>query len=288
MLGVVGFVGMGMIGGSLAMALRKAGVVERVLALDSSKDALLRALELGVIDEACDWQGLEVADVIVICVPVDSFFMVCRNLAALSLKDSVVITDVGSTKGSVVEAVRAGFGFLPQGFVPAHPIAGRERSGVQYAEADLFLRRKVILTTLPESSDRALGVVSRLWLACGALVRYMPLALHDEVLGATSHLPHVLAYLLVDMLSHDLNHEDIFSFAAGGFRDFTRIASSSPEMWRDICVHNAEVLQVLLAKYRARIEDFERLLALGAGDKIEDIFMRAKSARDEHYQKEQE
>lgn len=286
-LGTVAFVGIGLIGGSLAMALKNKQAAERILALDASKAALAEALALGVIDAAADWQDLARADVVVLSTPVDALFAVCERLAALPLKHSVVITDVGSTKGSVLEAVRKAFGDVPPFFVPGHPIAGRERSGVRAAEIDLFAGRKVILTTLPNTDARALGVVSRLWHAAGALTTYMSIADHDEILGATSHLPHVLAYLLVDMLDQDLHHEEIFSYAAGGFRDFTRIASSSPVMWRDVCVHNADVIAALLAQYRARIAQFEALLVAGEGAPIEAIFARAKAARDNHYQKEQ-
>ncbi|MDO5090699.1 MAG: prephenate dehydrogenase/arogenate dehydrogenase family protein [Cardiobacteriaceae bacterium] len=286
-LGTVAFVGMGLIGGSLAMALGQSGLAARIVAVDQSKAALAEALALGVIDEAVEIPALAAADVIVLATPVDALFAVCADLAKVDLKPDVVITDVGSTKGSVLDAMRAAFGDVPPWFVPAHPIAGREKSGVRAAEADLFAGRKVILTTLPETDNRALGIVSRLWHAAGALTTYMSIDEHDEILGATSHLPHVLAYLLVDMLDQDLHHEAIFSYAAGGFRDFTRIASSSPVMWRDVCVHNADVLRDLLAQYRARIERFEALLAAGDGAAIETVFARAKAARDAHYDKEQ-
>lgn len=286
-LGTVAFVGIGLIGGSLAMALRRAGVAEQIVAMDQSKAALAEALALGVIDEAVEMPALAEADVIVLATPVDALFSVCADLAKVKLREDVVVTDVGSTKGSVLDAMRQAFGAVPPWFVPAHPIAGREKSGVRAAEADLFRARKVILTTLPETDNRALGVVSRLWHAAGAVTTYMSIDEHDEILGATSHLPHVLAYLLVDMLDQDLHHEAIFSYAAGGFRDFTRIASSSPVMWRDVCVHNADVLRDLLAQYRARIERFEALLASGDGAAIETVFARAKAARDAHYDKEQ-
>lgn len=287
-LGTVAFIGIGLIGGSLAKALRAASTCERIIAIDAAKPALAEALALGVIDAAVDFSDLAQADIIVLSAPVDALYGVCENLAQVKLKDTVVITDVGSTKGSVLEAMRRGFGCVPPNFVPAHPIAGRERSGVGAAEAGLFTRHKVILTTLPDTDNRALGIVSRLWHAAGAVISYLSIDEHDEILGATSHLPHVLAYLLVDMLNKDLHHEEIFTYAAGGFRDFTRIASSSPVMWRDICVHNPDVLRDLLGKYRQRIEQFEALLAAQDGDGIESIFARAKAARDLHYQKEQQ
>lgn len=282
-LGTVAFIGIGLIGGSLALALRQAQAVDSIIALDNDALALAAAQELGVIDAAVDWQGLQAADVIVLATPVDALFAICKRLAAVDLKASAVITDVGSTKASVLQAVEAAFGAVPPNFVPAHPIAGREKSGVAAASADLFLRRKVILTTLPETDDRALGVVSRLWHSAGAFISQMSVREHDEILGATSHLPHVLAYLLVDMLDQDLQHEAIFSYAAGGFRDFTRIASSSPVMWRDICLHNPQEIAALLAQYRLRLQQFEQLLAARDGEAIERIFSRAKAARDAHY-----
>ncbi|SUO94762.1 prephenate dehydrogenase [Suttonella ornithocola] len=287
-LGKVAFIGIGLIGGSLALALRRANIVDEILAIDASKAALAEALALGVIDRAVDWEDLSEADIIVLSTPVDALYTVCQSLAQISLKETVVITDVGSTKGSVLDAIRQAFGDIPDNFVPAHPIAGREKSGVAAADATLFQRHKVILTTLDNTDNRALGIVSRIWHAAGALISYLSIDAHDEILGATSHLPHVLAYLLVDMLDQDLHHEEIFTYAAGGFRDFTRIASSSPVMWRDICVHNPNVLRRLLTQYRRRIEAFETLLAEGNGDDIETIFSRAKRARDTHYQKEQQ
>lgn len=285
-LGTVGVVGIGLIGASLAQALKAAHAAERIIARDTSAAALDEARALGVIDAAVDWPELAQADVIVLATPVDAFPAVCRQLARLPLKAEVVVTDVGSTKGSVLEAMRAAFGEVPAWFVPAHPIAGREKSGVAAARAGLFAGRRVILTTLPQTDDRALGVVSRMWHAAGAATTYLSIVEHDRVLGATSHLPHVLAYLLVDMLNRDLHHEEIFHYAAGGFRDFTRIASSSPLMWRAVCLDNATVLRELLARYRRRIAAFEALLSAGDGDGVETLFARAKAARDKHYHKE--
>lgn len=282
-LGTVAFIGIGLIGGSLALALRQAQAAERIIALDNDARALAAAQNLGVIDAPAQWADLAAADVIVLATPVDALFAVCEQLAALPLKETVVMTDVGSTKASVLSAVEQAFGTVPPFFVPAHPIAGREKSGVAAADADLFLRRKVILTTLAQTDNRALGVVSRLWHSAGALISQMSVAEHDAILGATSHLPHVLAYLLVDMLDQDLQHEAIFSYAAGGFRDFTRIASSSPVMWRDICLHNPQEIAALLQQYRQRLQQFEQLLAAGDGEAIERIFSRAKAARDAHY-----
>lgn len=283
---IIAFVGIGMIAGSLAKALKKADFVGRVIAYDNSKTALEMAVSEDVIDEAVGFSDIERADIIILATPVQAFYQIINDLARLNLKENVIITDVGSTKGSVIKAFEQAFGNVPDYFIPAHPIAGREKSGVLAAQEDLFKNKRVILTTSHNMNDRALGVISKMWLATGALISYMSVAEHDEILGATSHLPHVLAYLLVDMLDQDLHNDEIFDYAAGGFRDFTRIASSSPVMWRDICMNNVEVIQKLLETYRTRITQFEKLLMNYSGDEIEKIFARAKMARDEHYQKE--
>lgn len=284
-LGTVAIIGIGLIGGSLAKALKRSAVVKRIIALDSSPAAGVKAVELGIADSVGRWEDLAQADVIVLATPVDALYEICTRLAQLPLKKEVVMTDVGSTKSSVLDAMERAFGKVPVNFVPGHPIAGREKSGVTAAEADLFTNHKVILTTLEDTDNRALGVVSRMWHAAGALTTYMSIAEHDEILGATSHLPHVLAYLLVDLLDQDLHHDEIFQYAAGGFRDFTRIASSSPVMWRDVCLHNPEVLRDLLSQYRARIVQFEKLLETHDGAAIETLFARAKAARDAHFEK---
>ncbi len=285
-LGTVAFIGLGLIGGSLALALR--GQAERIVALDASKAALAEGLALGVIDEAWDdFKALAAADIIILATPVQAIFNICERLAAAPLKAEVVISDVGSTKQSVLEAFRRAFGQVPANYVPAHPIAGREKSGVAHARGDIFINHRVILTTLEQTDSRALGIISRLWHGAGALVAYMSVEQHDEILGATSHLPHLLAYLLVDMLDQDLNHEQIFSYAAGGFRDFTRVASSSPVMWRDIALNNSAVLIKLLETYKGRLNQLQELLRRQDGPGLEQIFHRAKQARDNHYDKEQ-
>ena len=286
-LGTVAFIGIGLIGGSLALALRQAGLAERIVARDQSPAALAEALALGVIDEALpDDEALRDADLIILATPVAALFDICARLARLPLKADVVISDVGSTKRSVLAAFRQAYGRVPANYVPAHPIAGREKSGVAHADGRLFVNHRVILTTLPETDHRALGLISRLWHSTGALLSYMDVDSHDEILGATSHLPHLLAYVLVDMLASDLQHEQIFSYAAGGFRDFTRVASSHPTMWRDIALNNSDVLIQLLETYRQRLGDLQQLLRTGRGDELEALFRRAKTARDQHYSQE--
>ncbi len=202
--------------------------------------------------------------------------------AALSgaLAPHAVLTDVGSAKGSVVEAARKAFGVLPAGFVPGHPIAGTEKSGVEASFAELFRRRKVILTPLETSSEQAIGTVATMWSHTGAQVVEMSVQHHDHVLAATSHLPHVLAYALVDSLARLDETSEIFQYAAGGFRDFTRIASSDAQMWHDICLANRAEVLAMLELYQRELGSFTDLLRAGDSSAILEIFSRAKLARD--------
>jgi prephenate dehydrogenase len=198
------------------------------------------------------------------------------------LAQDAVITDVGSTKGSVVADARRAFGAVPARFVPGHPIAGTESSGVEASFAELYRERRVILTPLPETDRQALARVSEMWRQCGATVTEMEVAHHDEVLAATSHLPHMLAFSLVDALARMKENDEIFRYAAGGFRDFTRIASSNPVMWRDICIANREALGAMLADFSNEMADLADAIRRGDGDHLLEIFERAKEARDRY------
>jgi prephenate dehydrogenase len=198
------------------------------------------------------------------------------------LDPSAVVTDGGSAKGSVVAACRAAFGEQVSKFVPGHPIAGTEQSGVGASFAELYRNRRVILTPIDRTSPEALAKVEAMWRACGAEVTRMSVAHHDEVLAATSHLPHMLAFSLVDSLARLEEHDDIFRYAAGGFRDFTRIASSSPVMWRDICVANREALSDMMERYIAEMTELAETIRQGDGDHLLEIFSRAKAARDRY------
>ena len=191
-------------------------------------------------------------------------------------------TPCGSVKGSVVEDAKRVFGRVPGYFVPGHPIAGTERSGVEAAFPELFRHRRVILTPLQETDPRALERVEQAWKLCGAEVTHMSVAHHDEVLAATSHLPHMLAYSLVDSLSRMKENDEIFRYAAGGFRDFTRIASSNPVMWRDICQANNKALGQMLQRFADELKDLAVLLHAGNGDGLLELFERAKAARDRY------
>ena len=272
--------GVGLIGGSFALGLRRAGAVGRIVGIGRRREPLERTLELGVIDEiADDWaSALAGADLVLLAAPVGQMDMIMAAMAP-HLGAGTVVTDAGSTKRDVIEAIHRHFGAqLPQ-IVPAHPIAGAEKSGVDAAFADLYVKRKVVLTPLPESRADAVELVRAAWLACGASVVDMTPQDHDRVFAAVSHLPHLLAFGLVDDLARRDNAQLLFSHAASGFRDFTRIAGSHPEMWRDICVANRVALLTELDAYLGELASLRQMLAAGDGDALETVFDRARRAR---------
>ncbi len=274
-------VGVGLIGGSLARALRRAGKRLEIVGYGRNHLNLQRALELGVIDrfETRLADAVQGADMIVVAVPVGSMARVLGELAPHVGADAV-ITDVGSTKGSVIDDARAALGeILPQ-FVPGHPIAGNERRGVEASTAGLFEDRAVLLTPVSETRPIALARVRAMWQTAGARVIEMDAPRHDRILAATSHLPHVLAYTLVETLAGMDDGEEIFNYAAGGFRDFTRIASSDPLMWRDICVANRDAILAALEAYRRRLDEVSQAIERADGDALIRLFERAKAARD--------
>lgn len=275
-------IGVGLIGGSLARALKSKGAVNEVVGASHSIQHLQRARELGVIDKAEVDLGASVkdADIVVVAVPVGVMESVFENIAP-HLSDNTILTDVGSTKGSVVEAAIKVFGTLPANFVPGHPIAGTEKSGVEASFAELFQNRRVILTPTETSNAEAVDRIREMWQQTGAIVTETSVAHHDEVLAATSHLPHLLAFALVDTLATMDDKQEIFDYAAGGFRDFTRIASSDPVMWHDICVNNESALLRMLDRFEADLDKLREAIANNDGDYILKIFTRAKSARDQ-------
>jgi prephenate dehydrogenase len=220
------------------------------------------------------------ADMIVVAVPVGAMEDVFAEIAPYLSVDAV-LTDVGSTKTSVVEAARVAFGELPAGFVPGHPIAGTEKSGVEASFAELFKQRRVILTPTEASSAGAVSKVRAMWEKTGAIVTETSVTHHDEVLAATSHLPHLLAFALVDTLATMDDKQEIFEYAAGGFRDFTRIASSDPLMWHDICVHNEPALLKMLDRFEADLDRLREAIANNDSDYLLQVFSRAKAARDQ-------
>ncbi len=274
-------VGVGLIGGSVALALKRAGVVGHVVGIGRGRANLERALALGVIDEiaADPASGVAQADTIVVAVPVGQLDSVLRAIRP-ALAEHVVITDGGSTKQDVVAAARPALGERWPRFVPAHPIAGAEHSGVDAARADLFDGRNVVLTPLAETDADATARAEVLWSQCGARVARMTPAEHDRVFAAVSHLPHVLAYTLVSMIAKRAEASQLFGFAAGGFRDFTRIASSSPEMWRDIALANRDALLAEMDAYGEALDRARALVAAGDGPGLERLFAEAREARD--------
>ncbi|MCF6209735.1 MAG: prephenate dehydrogenase/arogenate dehydrogenase family protein [Gammaproteobacteria bacterium] len=274
-------IGVGLIGGSLARALREAGAVGEVVGTGRHVAHLQQAQKLGVIDRyttdlAAAVQG---ADMVLLAVPVGAMEVVLRTIAP-QLPAEAVLTDAGSTKGSVIEAVRRAFGELPANFVPGHPIAGTENSGVEASFADLYRDRRVILTPTEACSADAVTRVREMWQAAGAEVTEMDAEHHDRVLAATSHLPHLLAFALVDTLAKMDDKQEIFAYAAGGFRDFTRIASSDPKMWRDICMHNEPALLAMLDCFEADLKRLREAIAHDDGDYLLEVFSHAKAARD--------
>ena len=275
--------GVGLIGGSLARALKAAGAVGEIVGYGRSVEPLQKALKLGVIDryETDIAKAVEGSDVVLLGVPVGAMESVLSELKP-HLDANTILTDAGSTKGSVVAAAEKVFGTLPPRFIPGHPIAGTEKSGVEASFAELYQNRRVILTPNAQSDSGALETVRWMWQQAGAEVIDMPVAHHDEVLAATSHLPHMLAFTLVDTLARLEDHDDIFRFAAGGFRDFTRIASSNPQMWHDICLNNREALLKMVGRFSDELAILSSAIERGDGDAILQTFERAKSARDSY------
>ncbi|MEN8177278.1 MAG: prephenate dehydrogenase/arogenate dehydrogenase family protein [Pseudomonadota bacterium] len=276
-------IGVGLIGGSMAKALRDEGVVQEIVGCGRGTANLEKAVELGVIDHFTHdvTAAVQDADFVVLAVPLGAMRRTFELMKG-QLADDVVVTDVGSVKGSVIQDAEHVFGEAPEFFVPGHPIAGTERSGVEAAFPELFRNRRVILTPVQNTSPDALQRVEQVWQQCGAETSCMETGHHDEVLAATSHLPHMLAYALVDSLARMKENDEIFRYAAGGFRDFTRIASSNPTMWRDICLANREALGVMLKRFAGELQDLAQTLEEEDSDGLLTIFERAKAARDRY------
>ncbi|WP_440061838.1 prephenate dehydrogenase/arogenate dehydrogenase family protein [Pseudomonas syringae] len=276
-------VGLGLIGGSFAKGVRESGLCREVVGVDLDPRSRKLAVELGVVDrcEADLALACRGADVIQLAVPILAMEKLLALLAPLDL-GGAILTDVGSAKGNVVRAAHQAFGHMPSRFVPGHPIAGSEQSGVEASNAALFRRHKVILTPLPETDPDAVAVVHRLWSALGADVEHMQVERHDDVLAATSHLPHLLAFGLVDSLAKRNENLEIFRYAAGGFRDFTRIAGSDPTMWHDIFMANRESVLRTLDSFRSDLDALRDAVDAGDGAQLLEVFTRARTAR-EHF-----
>jgi prephenate dehydrogenase len=277
-------IGVGLMGGSLARALREKGAVGEVVGAGRNEDNLRAAVRLGVVDryDTDPARAVAGADVVVVAVPLGAIEPVLRAIVP-HLSPGAVVTDVGSAKGSVVADVERIYGYIPPNFVPGHPIAGTEKSGVEASFATLFQRRRVILTPLAETAAAAHHLVRTMWELTGAEVVDMGVRHHDAVLAATSHLPHMLAYTLVDTLARLDDRAEIFRYAAGGFRDFTRIASSDPRMWHDICVANREQLLEMIALFSADLSQLAEAIRADDRAAILATFERAKRARDNLY-----
>ncbi len=272
--------GVGLIGGSFALALRQAGLVERIVGIGRRPEPLAAARELGIIDEvAVDWaDALAGAELVLLAMPVGQMDAVAAAIAP-HLQEGTIVTDAGSTKRDVIEAIYRHLGAQLASVVPAHPIAGAEKSGPTAARADLYRDRKVVVTPLPENNPAAVARVRELWAACGAVLHEMSPQDHDRVFAAVSHLPHLLAFGLVHDLAGRANAEQLFSYAASGFRDFTRVAGSHPEMWRDICIANRQSLLAELDAYLTELAYLRALLAEANGPALERVFDAASRAR---------
>lgn len=272
--------GVGLIGGSFALALKKQNVVQQLVGLERNQVVLDRALELGIIDVAStDISGaLHGADLVLIAAPVAQTESILRAIYP-HLQPHTVVTDAGSTKSDVVAAARRALGNKIHQFVPAHPIAGREKNGPDAAIVDLYLGKKLVITALPENQQETIAVVVNAWQHCGAVPHLLTPDQHDQVFAAVSHLPHVLAYALVDQISKQPQADLRFQYAASGFRDFTRIAGSSPEMWRDISLANRTALQKELAIYQTQLQRIATALEHSDGDQLLSIFSNAQAAR---------
>jgi prephenate dehydrogenase len=272
-------VGTGLIGGSFALALKQAGAVGEVLGVGRNPASLKAALELGLIDRVADWMEAGQADCILLALPVGETAAVLKQLAP-HLKPGAIVTDAGSTKVNVLVAAHEVLGESHVRFVPGHPIAGSEQSGPAAARADLYRGKKVVLTPEADTDAGAVATVRALWQATGAQVEILEAGLHDRVFAAVSHLPHLAAFALVDELARRADGDTFFRFAASGFRDFTRIAGSSPEMWRDIALANREALLAELDAYLSALEAVGDAVADSDAEALLDIFSRARAARE--------
>ncbi len=287
-LGTVAVLGVGLIGGSLLRALRRVASPPRLIAWDPDRQALRRAREQALLDADCHsaQQALEQADLVILSAPPAACEQLLKELAGLPAghwPEATVLSDVCSSKLSIVQLARQLLRDRLPVFVPAHPVAGTEHSGIEAARADLFDRCQVILTPLAQTCAAACDRVESLWRAAGAAqVMRMEPERHDQLMAAVSHLPHVLAYALVDCLARHPQRDDLFCFAAGGFADFTRIASSSPQMWQQICLRNREPILAGLEHFQSALESLQQALRNEDAERLLEVFQRARAARAEY------
>lgn len=280
----IAIMGIGLIGGSLARALKRNNSVGKIIAYDQNEEALQKAYDLGVADEIYTdpIKAAENADVIILATPITAMSKIVKEILPY-LKEDAVMSDVGSTKGSVLESIKAEIGYLPERFVPAHPIAGTEKHGVENSFESLFDNRRTLVIPHLENSHDAVRIIHEMWKAAGSETEEMGVKHHDQVLAATSHIPHLLAYATVDTLANLDDRAEIFRFAAGGFRDFTRISASDPDLWADICLQNRESILEVLVAYQKNIDRLRHALEDGERETMRTVFARAKHARDNFY-----
>jgi prephenate dehydrogenase len=273
-------IGAGLIGGSFALALKQAGAARHIVGLGRSPEAMARALELGIIDEIATnpEDAMRGAELVLIAAPVAQTAPILASLLP-HLEAHTIVTDAGSTKSDVVAAARSMLGERIGQFVPGHPIAGSEANGPDAATALLYRGKKTVLTPLPENLDADVEKVAAAWRACGAIIHRLTAEKHDRVFAAVSHLPHLLAFALVDDIAAKPHADQLFRYAASGFRDFTRIAGSSPEMWRDISLANRDALLGELDAYLAQLATMRAMLAAGDGAALESVYANAQRAR---------
>lgn len=277
----VAIIGIGLIGSSLARVLRRDGLAGRITGCARQEETRATAMELGIADAMFESpaEAVDGADLVVICTPIGAYAAIGEAIAP-ALKPGAIVTDVGSVKEKVVALLGP---LIPDGvhFVPAHPVAGTEHSGPAAGFAELFDGRWAIVTPVPGSDEAAVGKVRALWAAAGSMIETMTPSHHDMVMSITSHLPHLIAYTIVgtaDDLQDDLKSE-VIKFAAGGFRDFTRIAASDPVMWRDIFLNNREAVLEALGRFDEDLTALKRAIRRGNGDELEDLFTRTRAIR---------
>lgn len=280
MLKKISIFGVGLIGGSFALALKSAGAVAQVVGMGRSAASLERAKGLGIIDSigSSVAEAVDGADLILVAAPVAQTEQILASMAP-HLQPGTVVTDAGSTKSDVVAAARKALGGKIAQFVPGHPIAGREQNGPEAAIVDLYIGKKVVLAPLPENTAEDVARVASAWRLCGAIIHQLTPQEHDRVFAAVSHLPHLLAYALVDDIAKKPHADLLFQYAASGFRDFTRIAGSSPEMWRDISLANQAALLGELDAYMTQLAQLRAMLAEADGGALEAVYANAQRAR---------
>jgi prephenate dehydrogenase len=276
----VSIIGVGLIGGSLACALKDSGRVDTIIGCGRNAANLDHALDLGLLD---DWthdpeEAASAGDIVVLATPISAVIGL-MPLMERALRPSAVLTDASSVKKTVSRAARSALNSKISRFVPGHPVAGSEKSGASAAKVDLFQNHWVILSPLAGTDEDAVDLVTDMWAVTGAKIRLMGESLHDEVLGMISHLPHVVAYALMPLLDTQAARDDCMALAAGGFYDISRIASSDPVMWRDILLHNGPVVRALIAKYRDTLGELDRLIESADGPRLESWFTKARELR---------